>query len=886
MKELVLLVTKTSLWIISSFFISIPALAQEAPITADGTTSTTITTPDGSNFNINDGDKAGGNLFHSFGNFSVSNGGSANFLNSADIQNIISRVTGGNISNIEGLIKANGSANLFLINPAGIIFGPNASLNIGGSFLGSTANSLKFPEGEFVATNKEGKPLLTINAPIGLGIRDNPGNIVNNAALQVNPGQNITLVGGNINLDDGKIIAPGGRVELGSLASAGTVGFNSNGSLSFPKDSQRGDVTLNNGALVDVSAGGGGSIAVNARNVNLSGGSKLLAGIAANQGKPEAKGGDIAIDATNTIFVDGSNAPNTPFTEEQQADENDRTKSNDSRRDVDRTSISTGVIGTGKAGNIDITAKNLSLTNGGQVAADNYGRGDAGEVKINANDTINVDGDRSAYSGFIGITSSVSKKGTGQSGLVDITTKNLSVTNAGYVGSNNLGDGNAGEVKINANDTINVDGNSQKNLIFSGIGSVGSGGATGNGGLVNLKTKNLFISNLGQVGAATFKKGNAGTVNINASDRITIDGSDTTVFDFGISSSISSGVGIGVEGNAGDININSKNLFITKGGQISNLIFGGGDGGTIAIRASDNIFIDGRPNNVSSGILSQVNAGGKGNAGDINITAKNLSITNGGQIGTIILGEGNAAGNIKLNFTGVLSLRNGGSISARATGTANGGNIDINAPDGFIVATSNQDNDLIATAQQGEGGKININAIAIYGFDKARFQTNLSSEERNNILKNGKNDINSTSDSGKTPSDRTLDINFQTLDTSARLPTNIVQPDRVVSQACSASATTTEGINSFTIIGRGGMPADPTKPLNSSVLAGNLTADVRGEREEDRVILTSSEKPLSSDEIIPARGAIVNQKGQVVLTRYPTSNTTQRNIAQVPYCNG
>jgi large exoprotein involved in heme utilization and adhesion len=161
----------------------------------------------------------------------------------------------------------------------------------------------------------------------------------------------------------------------------------------------------------------------------------------------------------------------------------------------------------------------------------------------------------------------------------------------------------------------------------------------------------------------------------------------------------------------------------------------------------------------------------------------------------------------------------------------------------------------------------------------------LSSEERNNILKNGKNDINSTSDSDRTPSDRTLDINFKTLDTSERLPTNTVQPDRVVSQVCSASATTAKGINSFTIIGRGGMPADPTKPLNSSVLAGNLTADVRGEREEDRDILTSSEKPLSSDEIIPARGAIVNEKGQVVLTAYPTPNTTQRNTTQIPYCN-
>lgn len=186
------------------------AVAQEALITTDGTTATQITTPDSNNFDINGGDKAGGNLFHSFGNFSVPDGGSANFLNSPDIVNIINRVTGGNISEINGLLKTNGSANLFLINPAGIIFGQNARLDIGGSFLGSTADSLLFDDGtEFSATNLT-KPLLTINAPIGLNLRDNPSPISNNSVsgVQVQPGKNITLIGGNLSFDGGKITAP------------------------------------------------------------------------------------------------------------------------------------------------------------------------------------------------------------------------------------------------------------------------------------------------------------------------------------------------------------------------------------------------------------------------------------------------------------------------------------------------------------------------------------------------------------------------------------------------------------------------------------------------------------------------------------------------------
>jgi filamentous hemagglutinin family protein len=200
------------------------ALAQ---VTSDGTVNTQVN-QNGNVAKITGGETRGGNLFHSFRDFSVGTGDTASFLNSNDIANIFSRVTGGNISNINGLIKSNGSANLFLINPAGILFGENARLDVGGSFLGSTADSVLFEDGEFSAVNNLNQPILTINAPIGLNLRDQPADIVNqsialdsttqlNLGLQVQSGKNLALIGGDVSLEKGIVTAPGGRVELGGL---------------------------------------------------------------------------------------------------------------------------------------------------------------------------------------------------------------------------------------------------------------------------------------------------------------------------------------------------------------------------------------------------------------------------------------------------------------------------------------------------------------------------------------------------------------------------------------------------------------------------------------------------------------------------------------------
>ncbi len=288
------------------------ALAQN--VTLDGTLGTPETLT-GANYQIPQsvGETVGNNLFHSFGNFNLNSNEAAIFESAGNIRNILSRVTGGNPSSIDGLIRTLGSdVNFFLINPSGIVFQENARLDITGSFVGSTANAIQFGEqGFFSATNLQTpSQLLTINPSALFFNQLQPGKIESKSNLQIANNRSLLLVGGDINLDGGGLNALGGRLELAGLAGLagnGTVGLNIDGndlSLSVPDDIARANVLLTNGAIIDVNAGGGGSITVNAQNLEMRDESQLLAGIRSGLGTPEAQAGDITINATDTVLLD------------------------------------------------------------------------------------------------------------------------------------------------------------------------------------------------------------------------------------------------------------------------------------------------------------------------------------------------------------------------------------------------------------------------------------------------------------------------------------------------------------------------------------------------------------------------------------------------------
>jgi filamentous hemagglutinin family protein len=644
----------------------------QAQVVADPTLGSVVTDTGGGVQTITNGTTRDTNLFHSFQQFSVPTNGTAFFNNATNIQNILTRVTGGSVSNIDGLIRANGTANLFLLNPNGIIFGANARLNIGGSFIATTARSLNFADGtQFSATPGAGEPLLTVSVPLGLQFGTNPGDIINRASgvgLQVQPGRTLGLIGGNLSIDGGNLTARGGRIELGAVASPALVGLNTDNSglgFSFPTDLALGDISLINDSLVDTRAGGGGSIAVNARNLSLFGGSEIVSGIRTNQGTVGAVSGDIDINAQGAISIDGRN----------------------------QEGFSSGFFnnveegGTGRGGNINVRTGSLSLTNRGAIAASTFAAGDAGNVNITARDGVSLDNSR--------IFSQVNPAAIGNGGNIKIAGRSLSLTSEARLNTPTLGQGNAGNIQIDTIEGITVNGGSSVNTFSDSRGNAGSVTITA-GGLVSFDG----------VGSDGLPSGVFGFLNRTPEAQ-----SDRRAGDINIqarSFSVTNGARLftqAVGGNAGNIQIDvADDVLVSGGAGLSAFSSGRGNAGNVTINAGNRISLD---NGI---ILSVLGSEGIGRGGDVRIQARSLSLTNDASIYTATLGQGDA-GNIQVDTTDDVSI-NGSSLSLFSSGNGNAGNLKINAGDRISLDGSIVFSNLFPGGT-GRGGDVTIKARSL-----------------------------------------------------------------------------------------------------------------------------------------------------------------------------
>ena len=843
-------------------------------IIPDGTLpQRTIVTVEGNRMIIEGGSRAGGNLFHSFAEFGVPTGGEAFFNNAVDVTNILSRVTGDKISNIDGLIRANGGANLFLINPRGIVFGPNARLNVGGDFIGSTAESIEFPSGStFSATNPE-KPLLTINIPIGLNFRENDGKIavlgVGNSlifdpqtfrvlrerkpvGLEVHSGQTLALVGGKVEMSGGSAIAPRGRIELSSVRD-GMVGLSAttNGlELDYGGVDNFGDLHLSQAALVDASGSGGGNIQVRGRQVTVREGSAIVSN---TQGSDS--GGSLSLTASESVEVVGTKADGRFF-----------------------SSLLTLVqpIATGDGGNLTISSGSLRVADGAQIATDTYGSGKAGELRVQATD-VELEG--TTPDGFLGsgLRTDVQLGGTGDGGNLTVTTENLRLINGGQLSSANFGPGTGGQLTVEAakiealgNGALRGLQNSTLLTAVSGIYTSALPGSTGKGGMLNITTGWLLVTNGASIQARTFGSGDAGNILVRATE-VVVTGDNSPV-----ASSLSASVEPDSTGNGGRLTLLTSRLLIANGARIQAATSGSGNAGDITVLADDiEIIGTSAAGGDRSGGGLFASAEGTGNAGTLMISTERLTLADGAEVSVSSRAAGSAgnlivvADDLRLDRGSNLSaetvernqanimltvkdihLRRGSDISTNATGEGTGGNITINAE----ILTALQDSDITANAVEGNGGQI---AIATRG-----------------LFLSADSEITASSQSGI---DGTVEISRLDKDPGQGLiafTENVVDPADLINQNFCQQARN----SAFYRIGRGGLPANPGQYLSGSNIRVNLVSPVP---EREAVSLsTNSQQPATLDrepaKIVPARGWVMLADGRVSLVAYQTPGATPR----------
>lgn len=661
----------------------------------------------------------GPNLFHSFGNFSVGAGDTANFQNTQIngsfpfTSNILSRVTGGNPSNIFGTIKTTdfGSANLFLINPAGVVFGPSAVLDIGtsmgtpGSFHVSTADYLRLgnlgaADAGVFSANALVADVLTSAPVTAFGFLDpNPAAVaIQGNTLQVGEGQTLSVVGGDVSMTGGTLRAAGGQINVASVASPGEVLLPDMQTAPNVNDdvfSALGTVNLSSNATLNVSGDGGGTIFI--------------------------RGGQLTMDRAFLVAntTGGTDGAATAVMVDMDGDMN---LSN-------RSSITSRSLDAGRSGDIVITAGNLELIDGSVIRTTSEGDGNAGSISITASNSVSISG-MDSFGNPSRITSQATSIGSGGS-ITIMVASSVSLGDLGLVQTGTFGDGPSGDIRLTvgnieitggggvetfgsdtapsglidivATGNISLSGQSEGGIL-SRIVNINDG--LGGTGSISIEAGALSLTDGAQIKSAhvfSLEDPSVVKVRISANDSISISSGSridlsTDISDIGslfISAPNIAIDGSGsvvntstiTDGNAGAITLNGTNISISGGAQItSSTQDGAGRGGNTTI-ASGSVSISG----TGSGIFSESGAFATGSGGDIQIQANQVN------------------------------LNTGATISAQSTGTGNAGDIGIVAGDSLVMQSS-----FITTeAEQSDGGNIHIQVGRLVQLTDSRITTSV-----------------------------------------------------------------------------------------------------------------------------------------------------------------
>lgn len=666
------------------------------------------------------GQLRGRNLFHSFGEFNVQTGESATFTGPDMVNNVVGRVTGGNPSMIDGALRSEiTDANLYLLNPGGVIFGENATLEVDGSFHVSTGDYIGFADGEKFYADPTKNSILSVAPPEAFGfLGENPAGIsIEGSSLQAPEGETVSVVGGDIEIAGGVLSAPSGQINIASVASAGEVIPNASDqaqALDVNTFERLGNIEISQSALIDTSGRGGGTVLI--RGGRLVADNSLIAAVTLE----DIDGGGVDVEAGTLSLTNG-------------------------------TVITTNTAGPGRGGNLTLTASEF-ITLSGHSSAGNpsalfsntFGSGDAGQLSI-ATSTLTVDSGR--------IQAGASSESSGDAGDIKVEVERLTLTDGAQIDASTFGGtGQGGSVLIRATDSIALSGQDSagfrsgffSNTFGSGdagqvfvstqtlaadggrIQAVASSESSGNAGDITVEVGNLTLTGGTQIDSSSFGGiGQGGNLTVMATGAIAISGRDNDGFRSGLFSNTNGSGDAGnisisaptleidggwiltdtspaSSGNAGDIELNIGSLTLENGAHISSSTSGTGRGGNLTVAATDSISIAGRGTDFLNGLFSSSGlfsiTSGSGDAGNLFVSTPTLKLADG-RIVALTTGDGNA-GTVDVRVER-LDLTDGAQISSssgvedfagnRFVGKGAGGRLTVTATDSIAISGRSSD---------------------------------------------------------------------------------------------------------------------------------------------------------------------------------------------------
>jgi large exoprotein involved in heme utilization and adhesion len=555
------------------------------------------------------------------------------------------------------------------------------------------------------------------------------------------------------------------------------------------------------------------------------------------------------------------------------------------------SSISTGTVGVGRAGEIALDTKRLTIRDGSAIFNPTLGTGDGGSVTIRAPESVEINAG--------GLLTTTFNSGT--AGSIAIETGQLSVTDGALVSPSTFGVGNSGNLIVRASDSVIVARDRSDSPLSTGL-TTNSIGGTGRAGNIEINTRSLRVEAGANISSASglsteerlITGGPGGNITVNAKDSLEVIGA--AAGEIPLPSAILAGT-LG-SGKGGDVTLNARRLILRDGGVIQASTLGAGEAGNVTVTADESVEIAGTTRDgsgstiitasldLSQALFGQQSASGA--AGSLSIATGRLSVRDGAAVSVQSLGRGAAgsinvvADSIALNTKGTIDATNilgtGGNINLRAqdiqlrdnsritsdSGVGSGGNITLNSD--LLVGRNNSD--ITADARSAAGGRVNVNVPSILGFTAAsreqiKSRLGLTDAQFAALQVSPTSELPSSDIAALSQSSApALPVGVNPAQGLVELPQNVVNPAALM--AANPCRKGTE--SAFTVTGKGGVPASPHDTL-SSARSPWAWVEEAGSSATDNVpnVTDRQAREIPDREVVPARGWVVNDRGEVML---------------------